>query len=194
MRTAAIARKTNETDIKITLNLDGVGDAKSSTGVGFFDHMIAALAKFARFNIELDCKGDLQVDEHHTVEDCGIALGEAIAQALSDKRGITRTAHAYVPMDEALAFCALDISGRGMLAFVGSLPREMIGGMNAQLAQEFFRALASKAGITLHMSVTGKNAHHMVEALFKAAGLALGNATALDPRISGIVPSTKGVL
>jgi imidazoleglycerol-phosphate dehydratase len=156
--------------------------------------MISAFAKFSRFDITLDCKGDLHVDEHHTIEDCGIALGDAIAAALSDKRGITRTAHAYVPMDEALAFAALDISGRGMLVFGSDLPHEPIGSMNAQLAEEFFRAMASRAGITLHMSVNGKNAHHMIEALFKAAGLALGSAVTLDWRISGIIPSTKGVI
>ena len=199
MRTANVSRKTKETDITVTVNIDGRGDADVSTGVGFFDHMLAAFAKFGRFDISVTCDGDLSVDAHHTVEDVGLCLGDAFARACADKAGVTRAAHAYVPMDEALAFVALDLSGRGMMAMATPLPSEMIGSFNARLAEEFFRAFAMRGGATMHMSVTcaagySGNAHHMVEALFKAAGMALGLAVLRDPRITGIIPSTKGVI
>lgn len=194
MRTAEIRRKTNETDIRLTFSLDGQGQADVHCGVGFFEHMLSAFCRFGLFDMELTCSGDLDVDAHHTVEDVGICLGQAIAKALGDKRGITRLGHAYVPMDEALAFVALDVSGRPYLAFDAQFAAPKVGAMDTQLAQEFFRAVAVGAGLTLHMRVPyGQNDHHKIEALFKAFGRALMDAAAIDPRVTG-VPSTKGVL
>lgn len=194
MRKANVTRTTKETEIALTLCLDGEGAAKVKTGVGFFDHMLDAFCRFSLCDLELSCKGDLEVDAHHTVEDVGICLGQAIGEALADKRGISRLGHAYVPMDEALAFCALDISGRPFLHFDAAFASPMVGAMDTQLAEEFFRAIAVKAGLTLHLQVSyGANDHHKIEALFKAFGRALRDAAALDPRVKG-VPSTKGVL
>lgn len=194
MRAAEIRRKTNETDIRLSFTLDGQGHADVHCGVGFFEHMLSAFCRFGLFDMELTCTGDLDVDAHHTVEDVGICLGQAIAKALGDKRGITRLGHAYVPMDEALAFVALDISGRPYLAFDARFEAPRVGTMDTQLAQEFFRAVAVGAGLTLHMRVPyGQNDHHKIEALFKAFGRALMDAAAIDPRVTG-VPSTKGVL
>lgn len=194
MRKASVTRATKETEITLTLCLDGEGKADVKTGVGFFDHMLDALCRFSLCDLKLSCKGDLDVDAHHTVEDVGICLGQAIGEALADKRGISRLGHAYVPMDEALAFCALDISGRPFLHFDAAFSSPMVGAMDTQLTEEFFRAVAVKAGLTLHLQVPyGANDHHKIEALFKAFGRALRDAAAIDPRVKG-VPSTKGVL
>jgi len=194
MRTSTISRQTKETRISLTLNLDGSGKAELSTGVGFFDHMLDALSRFALLDLTIDCTGDLQVDAHHTVEDVGICLGRALREALGDRAGIRRAASAYMPMDEALAFAALDISGRPYLAYAAEFAAPMAGAMDTQLAEEFFRAVAVNAGLTLHLKVLdGRNDHHKLEALFKAFGLALRDAAALDPRITGVL-STKGAL
>ena len=194
MRQSSVTRRTQETDIELTLCLDGEGKADVHTGIGFFDHMLSALCRFGLVDLQLMCRGDLHVDAHHTVEDVGLCLGQAIGEALADKRGISRLGHAYVPMDEALAFVTLDISGRPFLRFDASFTSPMVGAMDTQLAEEFFRAVAVKAGITLHMQLPyGTNDHHKIEALFKAFGRALRDAAAIDPRVKG-VPSTKGVL
>lgn len=194
MRQSSVTRRTQETDIELTLCLDGEGKADVHTGIGFFDHMLSALCRFGLVDLQLTCRGDLHVDAHHTVEDVGLCLGQAIGEALADKRGISRLGHAYVPMDEALAFVTLDISGRPFLRFDASFTSPMVGAMDTQLAEEFFRAVAVKAGITLHMQLPyGTNDHHKIEALFKAFGRALRDAAAIDPRVKG-VPSTKGVL
>jgi len=174
--------------------LDGTGVTDIATGVGMFDHLLDAMCRFGRLDLTLRCDGDLHVDAHHTVEDCGLVLGQALRGALGDKRGITRAAHAYVPMDEALAFCTLDISGRPFLKLLSPMPQAMLGLFDAQLAEEFFRALTAQAGLTVHLDACGVNAHHMLEALFKAFGKALDEAARPDPRIAGEVPSTKGVL
>ena len=193
-RIAKRQRKTKETDITLSLNLDGRGESRIKTGVGFFEHMLTALAKHGRFDLELACEGDLHIDEHHTVEDVGIVLGEAIAEALGDKAGIRRFASALAPLDEALSRAVVDISGRGLLVFRGDLGREKVGDLSTELVEDFWRALAAKAGITLHMEILyGSNAHHQVESLFKAAALALHQATRIDPGVQGI-PSTKGML
>ena len=193
-RSAKTTRKTGETDIKVSLELDGGGKAKINTGVGFFDHMLDALARHGLLNLEVSCKGDLQIDEHHTVEDVGIVIGKALAEAVGDKKGIRRYGYAYAPMDEALGRAALDFSGRGMLCFRAEFSREKVGELSTELVEEFWRAVANNAGITLHLDLlAGSNAHHQVEALFKAAALAIRTATRLDPDIKG-VPSTKGKL
>ncbi len=194
MRVASVARETKETKITLTLNLDGSGKTELFTGVGFFDHMLDALSRFALLDLTLACQGDTQVDAHHTVEDVGICLGKALREALGDRTGIRRAGSAYLPMDEALAFCALDISGRPYLAFSAEFAAPMVGAFDTQLAEEFFRAVAVNAGLTLHLKVIeGRNDHHKLEALFKAFGLALRDATAMDPRITGVL-STKGTL
>ncbi len=193
MRTAEIARDTNETRISLELELDGEGQTQLNTGVGFFDHMLDAMCRFGLIDLELKCAGDLDVDAHHTVEDCGICLGLAIKRALGDKSGIMRVGSCYFPMDEALALCALDISGRGLLAFAAEFPQPSCGLFDCQLAEEFFRAVAVNAGITLHIRCDGRNSHHMLEAMFKAFGRALMQAREISPRVNG-VPSTKGVI
>ena len=194
MRSAEIARETRETSISLELELDGEGDANISTGIGFFDHMLDAMCRFGLIDLELKCNGDLDVDAHHTVEDCGICLGQAIARALGDKAGIMRVGSCMFPMDEALAVCALDISGRGLLVFSADFPQQSCGLFDCQLAEEFFRAVAVNAGITLHIRCEyGHNSHHMLEAMFKSFGRALMQATEVSPRVRG-VPSTKGVL
>ncbi len=194
MRTASITRKTKETDIALTLCIDGSGKTELATGVGFFDHMLDALCRFAQFDLTLTCAGDLQVDAHHTVEDAGICLGKAIRDALDDRAGIRRVGSAYLPMDEALAFAAIDISGRPYLAWDAEFTAPMCGAMDTQLAEEFFRAVAVNAGLTLHMKLlTGRNDHHKMEALFKAFGLALRDAARIDANIQGVL-STKGSL
>ncbi|MGI5884270.1 MAG: imidazoleglycerol-phosphate dehydratase HisB [Candidatus Spyradocola sp.] len=192
-RTGQVARKTGETEIFVTIDLDGEGASKIETGIGFFDHMLSALAKHGLFDLTVQVKGDLEVDGHHTVEDTGIVLGTAIAQALADKKGIRRVGSCFMPMDESLAFCALDISGRPYLAFSAEFPAEMCGGYASELTEEFFRAVSVASGITLHLKAEGRNTHHMIEALYKAFARALRDAAALDPRVKG-VPSTKGVL
>ena len=194
MRTATITRTTKETDIALQLNLDGSGKTSLNTGVGFFDHMLDALSRFALLDLTLTCRGDIQVDAHHTVEDVGICLGRAIREALGDRAGIRRVGSAYLPMDEALAFAAIDISGRPYLAFDAEFTAPMVGAFDTQLAEEFFRAVAVNAGLTVHVKVlAGRNDHHKLEALFKAFGLALRDAAAVDPRVTGVL-STKGSL
>lgn len=194
MRTATITRTTKETDIALQLNLDGSGKTSLNTGVGFFDHMLDALSRFALLDLTLTCQGDIQVDAHHTVEDVGICLGRAIREALGDRAGIRRVGSAYLPMDEALAFAAIDISGRPYLAFDAEFTAPMVGAFDTQLAEEFFRAVAVNAGLTVHVKVlAGRNDHHKLEALFKAFGLALRDAAAVDPRVTGVL-STKGAL
>ena len=194
MRTADIARKTAETDIRLSLALDGQGRCDAQCGIGFFEHMLSALCRFGLLDLTLRCEGDLHVDAHHTVEDVGICLGQAIAQALGDKRGIARLGHACVPMDEALALAALDVSGRPYLVLDAQFDAPMVGAMDTQLVREFFRAVATHAGLTLHLRVPyGQNDHHKIEALFNAFGRALRDAVAPDPRIDGVL-STKGVL
>ena len=192
MREAAISRKTRETDISLKLNLDGSGKTEINTGIGFFDHMLDALCRFAQIDLELSCSGDFQVDAHHTVEDCGICLGKAMHDALGDRVGIRRVGSAYLPMDEALAFAALDISGRPYLAYSAAFLAPMCGSMDTQLAEEFFRALAVNAGLTLHLKVLeGRNDHHKMEAMFKAFGMAFRDAASFDSRVQGVL-STKG--
>ena len=193
MRTSTVSRKTRETDINITLNLDGSGNYKIDTGIGFFDHMLTALCVHGGFDMEISCKGDLYVDGHHTVEDVGISLGKAFAEALGDKSGITRYGSAFIPMDEALGFCSLDISARPFLVFNAEFTNEKIGDYDACLTEEFMRAFAFNAGITLHLrSEYGKNDHHITEALFKAMAYAL--RTAVRKNESGKAVSTKGTL
>jgi imidazoleglycerol-phosphate dehydratase len=193
-RTAAVARKTSETDITLTLDLDGEGRADVSTGVGFFDHMLTALAKHGQFDLTLRCKGDLHVDAHHTVEDVGIAFGQALIQALGDKKGIVRFGHAYVPLDEALSRCVIDISGRPFLHFDAAFKARQVGTLPTELFEDFFWAVADHGRISIHLeALRGRNAHHIAETLFKATARALSMAVALDPRVKGI-PSTKGTL
>ncbi|MBE5803644.1 MAG: imidazoleglycerol-phosphate dehydratase HisB [Clostridiales bacterium] len=194
MRTATISRETKETSITLTIDLDGSGKTQLDTGVGFFDHMLDALSRFALVDLEVSCKGDLYVDEHHTIEDIGICLGKAIRDALGDRVGIRRVGSAYMPMDEALAFAAIDISGRPYLAFTADFASLRCGDMGTQMAEEFFRAVTVNAGLTVHLNVmAGRNDHHKLEALFKAFGLALRDAMAPDPRVTGVL-STKGAL
>ncbi len=194
-RTARQARATAETDITLSLNLDGTGGSRVSTGVGFFDHMLTAFARHGGFDLEVEARGDLHIDSHHTVEDVGIVLGSALRQALGDRRGITRFGQCLLPMDEALAEAAVDISGRAHLAWNVAFERPMLGSMDTQLVEEFFRALAGNALITLHVTRrAGTNAHHVAEACFKAVARALRMAVAIDGRSDGAVPSTKGAL
>ena len=190
-RAYSLQRKTKETDISASLCVDG-GEIAVSTGIGFFDHMLTALAFYAGWGLDLEAKGDLQVDGRHTVEDVGIVLGQALSRALGDRKGIRRFASAYVPMDEALCFTALDFSNRPYLVFDGEMPQPMIGGYDACLTEEFMRAFAMNSGITLHMRcLYGKNAHHITEGLFKSLGLAIRDAV----KVEGTgVSSTKGVL
>ena len=193
MRKAVIERKTNETQIALTLCLDG-GIKSVKTDCGFFNHMLELFAVHSGFGLEVECRGDSEVDFHHTVEDVGICLGRAIRDALGDRKGIRRAASAYMPMDEALAFAALDISGRPYLVFDAEFAAPMCGQFDTQLAEEFFRAFAVNAGLTLHLKVLyGKNDHHKLEALYKALGLALRDAASIDNRIEGVL-STKGSL
>ncbi|MBE6731967.1 MAG: imidazoleglycerol-phosphate dehydratase HisB [Ruminococcaceae bacterium] len=192
MRTSYIERNTKETKIKLELNLDG-GEVDIKTGVGFFDHMLNAFAHHGGFGLKLICDGDLHVDCHHTVEDCGIVLGKAFDMALKDKAGIKRFASAFIPMDEALGFCAVDVSGRDYLVFNAEFPQERIGDYDSCMTEEFMRAFASNAKITLHLrSEYGKNSHHITEALFKAFAYAMKEAVKLNE--SGKVVSTKGVI
>jgi imidazoleglycerol-phosphate dehydratase len=193
-REATLKRQTAETSVEVRLSLDGSGEGTRATGVGFLDHMLDLLARHGRLDIEVSAQGDLQTGAHHTVEDIGIVLGQALDHALGDRAGIARYGDATVPMDEARAFCAIDISGRGLLVFEAQLPLGAIGNFDHELAEEFFRALATNARITVHLGVqAGSNAHHMIEALFKALARALRTAVALDPTEHG-VPSTKGTL
>ena len=193
-RTATLSRKTAETQIEVSVNIDGTGTIDAKTGVGFFDHMLTHIAKHGLFDIKVDAKGDLEIDAHHTVEDVGICLGKAFAQALGDMKGIVRFGHAVVPMDETLAEVAIDFSGRPFLAFNADLPRAKVGEFDSELTEEFFRAFAVNSRTTLHVVLRyGTNLHHCIEGIFKAFARALDRATQLDPRVSG-VPSTKGML
>ncbi len=193
MRQAQLARKTKETDIQVTVKLDNMGTANINTGIGFFDHMLTALSVHSGISMDIAVKGDLYVDGHHTVEDTGIVLGKALGEALGDKSGITRYGSAFIPMDEALAFCSLDISNRPFLVFQGTFTNAMIGQYDACLTEEFFRAFAFNAGITLHVNMMyGSNDHHTCEAAFKAVAHAL--KTAVTPLEDGKTLSTKGVL
>ncbi|MBB4663663.1 imidazoleglycerol-phosphate dehydratase HisB [Conexibacter arvalis] len=193
-RTATIDRKTGETDIRLTLDLEGTGEGERTTGVGFFDHMLDLLARHGRLDLTVDARGDLETGAHHTVEDVGICIGQALDRALGDRRGIFRYGSATVPMDEARASCAIDISGRAFVAWEVSLPPGAIGNFDHELAEEFFRAVAGNARMALHLTVeAGTNVHHIVEALFKAFARALRAAVAIDPTETG-VPSTKGTL
>lgn len=194
MREASISRKTRETDITLALALDGAGITQIDTGIGFFDHMLDAMARFGFLNLSVTCKGDLKVDGHHTVEDVGICLGHVIREALCDKQGIRRVGQALFPMDESLAQVAIDICGRPHVTFEAEFRAHKCGDYDTQLSLEFFRAVAQQAGMTLHMAILhGQNAHHMTEALYKAFGKALDEAVSIDPRIQG-VQSTKGAL
>ena len=193
-RSATIERRTAETDIRLTLGLDGEGVTKVATGVPFFDHMLEAFGRHGLFDLVVEATGDLAVDDHHTVEDVGICLGQAFVRALGDKRGIRRFGSVFVPMDEALVLAAVDISGRGQLHYDVAVPIELIGTFDTTLAREFMIALAANAGITVHvMAFAGENAHHIIEAAFKALARALAEAVEIDPRVTG-VPSTKGSL
>lgn len=193
-RTASIERVTGETAIKAALTLDGSGQTAVATGIGFFDHMLILLGKHGLFDLTVTAKGDLEVDGHHTVEDTGIVLGQALAKALGDKTGIKRYGTAFVPMDEALAMVSLDISGRPYLVFDAVLPSERVGQFDSELTEEFLRALSLHAGLTLHVRLlSGKNTHHIIEAIFKALGRALDEATRRDDRIQGVM-STKGMI
>jgi imidazoleglycerol-phosphate dehydratase len=194
-RTSEISRSTGETDISVSLTLDGAGDGRRTTGVGFYDHMLDAFARHGGFDLDVDAKGDLETGAHHTVEDVGIVIGQALDEALGDRSGITRYGHAVVPMDDARASAAIDISGRPFVAFDGiDIPARVIGGFETDLVEEFVRAVANNAKLTVHITVErGRDPHHMVEACFKAFARALREAVALDPNASGI-PSTKGLL
>lgn len=195
IRQTTVSRKTNETEITITLNLDGSGQAEIKTGVGFFDHMLHALARHARFDLTVQASGDLYIDEHHTVEDVGITLGRALNQALDDRKGITRMGQAIVPMDEALAMVAVDIGGRGYFVFDGHFEGERIGQMGTSLIPHFFESLAHEAKLNLHACLlAGRDDHHRAEALFKALARALNQAVKIDPQLSGQIPSTKGAI
>ena len=193
-RSADLARTTGETDVRLALDLDGAGGGTRTTGVGFFDHMLDLLARHGGLDLDVEVTGDLQTGAHHTVEDTGLVLGRALDEALGDRAQIARYGHAVVPMDEARAACAIDVSGRPLLVFAAELPAGATGGLEHELVEEFFRAVASTARLTLHLELqAGTNAHHMVEALFKAFARALRAAVAIDPREAG-VPSTKGTL
>lgn len=193
-RRASIERNTKETQIRIDLNLDGTGVSEIDTGIGFFDHMLTHLSKHGLIDLTVKCKGDLQVDAHHTVEDVGIAIGKAIAEAVGDKAGMVRYGAATIPMDEALVMTALDISGRGSLIYGVTIKKEMVGSFDSELTPEFFKSLCVNAGINAHIrQMDGSNAHHVIEAAFKSFARALRDAVSSDPRISGI-PSTKGTL
>ncbi len=195
MRRATIKRKTKETDIAVAVNLDGRGEAKIATGIGFFDHMLEQIARHSLIDITIEAKGDLHVDQHHTVEDVGIALGTAIKQALGDMRGITRYADVHLPMDEALTRAAIDISGRPHLVWKVSFTRVKIGEFESELFREFFQAFTQNAGLTLHIeNLYGRNNHHVAETCFKALARVLKAAVAIDPRQATRVPSTKGSL
>jgi imidazoleglycerol-phosphate dehydratase len=193
-RTAEISRETAETQVTLRVALDGTGAGARATGIGFFDHMLDLLARHGRLDLDVQATGDLQTGGHHTVEDVGICLGQALDRALGDRHGIARYGQATIPMDEARAACAVDISGRGLLSFAADLPVGAIGEFDYELCEEFLRALAINARLTLHLTVeTGTNVHHMIEAVFKATARALRAAVAIDPTENGI-PSTKGTL
>jgi imidazoleglycerol-phosphate dehydratase len=195
MRKATIKRTTKETDIAVEIDLDGTGVSKIDTGIGFFDHMLDLLARHSRIDITVNAKGDLHIDHHHTTEDVGITLGQAVKQALGDMKGITRYADVHVPMDEALTRVAVDVSGRPFLVFKAEFGRDKVGTFDTELVREWFQAFAMNAGLTLHVeTLYGSNDHHIAESCFKGLARALRAALAIDPRNAGEVPSTKGML
>ena len=195
MRTGEIARKTKETEISVKVNLDGKGQNEIATGIGFFDHMLDLLARHSRIDMSVKAKGDLHIDHHHTTEDVGIALGQAVKQALGDMKGITRYASIHMPMDEALTRVAIDVSGRPFLVFKATFNKDKVGAFDTELVQEWFQAFAMNAGITLHVeNLYGSNDHHISESCFKGLARALRAAFTIDPRAAGEVPSTKGTL
>ncbi len=195
MRVSEIKRKTGETDIALKINLDGNGTSKIDTGCGFLDHMLTLFARHARYDLEIKCVGDTNVDYHHTVEDVAICLGKAIFEALGDKKGIYRYGDIILPMDEALIMCALDISGRDYLGYALEIPAYRVGDFDTELCEEFYRAFAREAKITLHIrQIAGSNSHHIIEGAFKAVARALSKATAIDAKYANEIPSTKGVL
>lgn len=195
MRGAELARRTAETDIRLSLDLDGVGRSEIDTGCGFLDHMLTLFARHGRFDLNISCKGDTYVDGHHTVEDVGICLGDAFAQALGEKRGIVRYGSCTLPMDEALILTAVDISGRGMLCYGLDIPAQKVGDFDTELAKEFLIAFARRSDMTIHVrQLAGENSHHIIEGMFKSLARSLGAAAAVDPRFSQEIPSTKGVL
>lgn len=195
MRKSEIERKTKETEISVAVNIDGTGKAEIETGIGFLDHMLEQVARHSLMDVTLKAKGDLHVDQHHTTEDSGIALGQAVTKALGDKKGITRFASAYLPMDEALTRVSLDVSGRPYLVWNVEFTRPEIGGMDTELFREWFGAFAQNAGLTLHVeSLYGENNHHIIESCYKGLARALGQALSIDPRQKDLVPSTKGTL
>ena len=195
MRTANISRKTAETDVSVALTLEGAGRGAIDTGVGFLDHMLTLLCKHGKFDLDVKCVGDTDVDDHHSVEDIGICMGDALAQALGDCRGITRYADCFLPMDESLVLVAVDISGRGSLTLDLPLPAQKVGAFDTELVEEFLTGFARRAGITLHVRlIAGKNTHHIIEAAFKGIGRVLRRAVAVDPEFASEIPSSKGVL
>ncbi len=195
MRTSQINRKTSETEIELSLNLDGSGTSNIDTGIGFLDHMLTLFARHGRFDLDIKCKGDIQVDDHHSTEDIGICLGLAFEEALGDMGGINRYANIILPMDESLILCAADISGRSYLEYDLSLPTEKVGSFDTELIEEFFLAFIRKSGITLHIKqLAGSNSHHIIEGTFKAFGRVMKTAVSIDPVLNGEIPSTKGVL
>ena len=194
-RTAEVSRDTAETKIKVRLNLDGTGESKLATGIGFFDHMLDQIARHGLIDLDVQCEGDLHIDGHHTVEDVGIAIGQAVRQAVGDKRGLTRYGHSYVPLDEALSRVVVDFSGRPGLVLEAKFTSGMIGQLDTQLIHEFFQGFVNHALVTLHIdNLKGANAHHQAETMFKAFGRALRMALERDPRMAGTIPSTKGTL
>ena len=195
MRTASIARDTRETRIRTTVNLDGTGAYHVTTGIGFLDHMVEQVSRHSLIDLDMEVKGDLHVDQHHTVEDSAIAFGEAVSKALGERRGIVRYGHAYAPMDETLSRCALDISGRPHFVWKSGFTQERLGEMDTELFSHWFASFAQASGITLHLeTLYGENNHHIAESLFKALARALRAAIAIDPRVADAVPSTKGIL
>lgn len=195
MRVSEITRKTAETDIRLRLDLDGTGRSDIHTGCGFLDHMLTLFARHGRFDLTVACQGDLWVDDHHTVEDVGICLGDAFAQALGDKRGVARYGSMALPMDEALILTAVDLSGRGMLCYGLSIPAEKVGSFDTELTEEFLLAFARRSSITVHVTqLAGKNSHHIIEGAFKSLARSLGQAAAIDSRYAQEIPSTKGLL
>ena len=194
-RTATVSRDTAETKITVTLNLDGTGQSKLATGIGFFDHMLDQIARHGLIDLDVQCKGDLHIDGHHTVEDVGICIGQAVRQAVGDKKGLTRYGHSYVPLDEALSRVVIDFSGRPGLQMHVPFTRAVVGGFDVDLFQEFFQGFVNHANVTLHIdNLRGTNTHHQIETVFKAFGRALRMAVELDERMAGQMPSTKGVL
>lgn len=195
MRQAEIVRKTGETDIRVKLELDGTGICRIDTGVGFLDHMLELFARHGRFDLEVSCKGDTRVDDHHSTEDIGIAMGQAFDRALGEKKGILRYGQMILPMDESLILSAVDLSGRGLLVYDLRIPTEKVGTFDTELTEEFFRALAHNARCTLHIrQLVGSNSHHIIEGTFKSVARSLRAAVKIDPECAGEIPSTKGVL